>query len=565
MLRSSFHRLRHLFAAGLLLAGTITSMLAQETVGGVPYSLRSGLDMSGIPVVLAAPFDALAVAQDDADREELGQLPLYGRFQALDVDPYSAGEWTILPNGDGLWRLRIASPGAQGIELFADAFDLPERALLHVYSADGEQLLGGYTAHNRQPDGSFSSHMVYGDACVVEYYEPLEVRGRGWFHFDRLSHGYRMITDERAAGACQVDVNCSEGANWTNQRDAVVRIRVVIPQGTGWCTGTLVNNTARDCKPYILSALHCSIGSTAANFNQYQFRFRYQRSGCGTGTIPGATGNTITGCVKRADSNDNGGNNGSDFILLELNSPVPASYNAFFAGWNVGTNASPNGVSIHHPSGDEKKISTYTQALTNSGWGINNTHWRVVWASTANGYGVTEGGSSGSPIFDPNKRIVGTLTGGGSCCDVNACGSGTAPYVPDYYGKMSHHWTLNPNAADQKLKLWLDPLNTNVTVFDGEFEPCLATSVEEVVAHAAPSVHPNPGMDRVTVRFPESIGAVERMDVVDLSGRVVFRDRPAMIVSSTIDVSAWAPGTYLITLTSAKGRSGTARFVVMGR
>ena len=53
---------------------------------------------------------------------------------------------------------------------------------------------------------------------------------------------------------------------------------------------------------------------------------------------------------------------------------------------------------------------------TNYNGGAFNAHWEVYWDPTTNGHGVTEGGSSGSPIFNQDKRIVGQLSGGSSIC-----------------------------------------------------------------------------------------------------------------------------------------------------
>ena len=39
---------------------------------------------------------------------------------------------------------------------------------------------------------------------------------------------------------------------------------------------------------------------------------------------------------------------GSDFTLVELNSNIPNSYNAYYAGWDRSNTAPTNGVSIHH-------------------------------------------------------------------------------------------------------------------------------------------------------------------------------------------------------------------------
>jgi hypothetical protein len=219
-------------------------------------------------------------------------------------------------------------------------------------------------------------------------------------------------------------------------------------------------------------------------------------------------------------------------------------------------------VSIHHPAGSEKKISTYTSSLSNSGWGQIGTHWRVIWSATTNGHGVTEGGSSGSPIFDNNKRIVGTLTGGASCCTVNGCGQQTGPNAPDFYGKMSHHWTGNPNTAAQKLKVWLDPANTNVNVLDGSYTPCSSIGIEERSMDRSPLVYPNPGRDRITVQFPEGVVRADRIEVADISGRLVYQERPMGTGQSVIDVANWSAGTYLVTLVADDVRFAATKVTV---
>ena len=124
-------------------------------------------------------------------------------------------------------------------------------------------------------------------------------------------------------------------------------------------------------------------------------------------------------------------------ILVTIKiSSIPTSYNAYYAGWNNGTSGSPSGVSIHHPSGSAKKISTYNSSLSSATYngGANSAHWMVTWSATTNGHGVTEGGSSGGPIFDQNGRIIGQLTGGSSYC--------TATGSPDLYGKHNSKSSL---------------------------------------------------------------------------------------------------------------------------
>jgi hypothetical protein len=132
-------------------------------------------------------------------------------------------------------------------------------------------------------------------------------------------------------------------------------------------------------------------------------------------------------------------------LLVELNGTLPTTVNARMNGWSIETTPAVPGVGIHHPAGDIKKISTYNTVSTTT-WpgGASGAHWQVVWVANANGHGVTEGGSSGSPLFDANGRIIGTLTGGGSYC--------TATSSPDQYGKMTYHWESNGTTADAQLK-----------------------------------------------------------------------------------------------------------------
>jgi hypothetical protein len=278
--------------------------------------------------------------------------------------------------------------------------------------------------------------------------------------------------------ACEVNVNCTPvGDAWQDEKRGVARIYVVEGAGAGWCSGTLINNTAADCKPYFLTALHCGVNATTANMNQWKFYFKYEAPTCTNPTTGGSlASNFITGCQRIADSGDGGGNSGSDFLLVKLGTAnneasiitqlKSTAFNAYWNGWNANTAATTGGASIHHPAGDIKKISTFTGNTVSTQWGsASGSHWRVTWSSNANGHGVTEGGSSGSPLFNGSQGyVIGTLTGGGSYC--------TAQTAPDQYGKMSFHWTNNGTATNRQLKPWLDPTNSGLLLLAGSNDPC---------------------------------------------------------------------------------------------
>src|SRR5690606_16189236 len=83
----------------------------------------------------------------------------------------------------------------------------------------------------------------------------------------------------------------------------------------------------------------------------------------------------------------------------------------------------------------------------------DGTHVRVAdWD-----IGTTEPGSSGSPLFDQDGRVIGQLHGGYA-----ACGNDSA----DWYGRFSISWN-GGSTPDSSLRSWLDPLNTGNLEIDG--------------------------------------------------------------------------------------------------
>jgi len=185
-------------------------------------------------------------------------------------------------------------------------------------------------------------------------------------------------------------------------------------------------------------------GSQAA----WVFRFNYEHTTCNQSATPVAQ--SITGSTLRASSAN------SDMALMELSSAPPANYNVYYAGWINDGLAATQATGIHHPSGDVKKISRDNSTLTSNTWGGTsaNSHWLVPsWDD-----GVTEGGSSGSGLWDQNHRLVGQLHGGAS-----VCGGGD---LSDLYGKFSLSWT-GGGTNSTRLSNWLDPQTTGATAVDG--------------------------------------------------------------------------------------------------
>ena len=467
-----------LTAASLFL---IVLSFSQWSSGGSPLSLA--LDMNKeVPTAVLPPLDMQKIAAEDVEDGKNGHIERSAVIRPINLNLYNSGVWTELENGDRIWRLVIHAEDALATTLLYEDFFLPEGAKLFIYKPDYSRVIGAFTSYNNHESGQFTTELIHGSSCVLEYFEPAAQAFRGSFTVSGVAHFYKNVPQEIItqdfgdSDNCEVNVNCSEGNAWQNEKKGVARIFVVSGFSGGWCTGSLVNNTNLDCTPYFLTAFHCGGSASASNLNNWVFYFNYEASGCSNPSNQSQVTNSpnyfsLTGCTTVSSSND-GGNNSSDFLLVEFNQAIPTSADVYYNGWDRSllNTVSTNGVSIHHPAGDIKKISTYTQNLTTTSWGFSGlpSHYRVYWSSTANGHGVTEGGSSGSPIFNDQGLIIGTLTGGGSYC--------TATGQPDSYGKVSYHWNSNGTANNRRLDIHLDPAgNGSANSLTGSDSPCSAT------------------------------------------------------------------------------------------
>ena len=463
---------------GLLVLGLQFAALAQEAQRP-SHSFQLAKE---IPALQLQTPNLQDLAQEDLLRDKQGVLYRIGVAIPTHLSPQNAGLWTSNPDGSRTWQIIISAPGAEAISYLFEQFVLHGGSSLRIQNLYGQDVHPLLTSADVEVHQMQNAALCGGTTHLLTLTEPAYTTPSE-LYLDRIMYNYRSTGYGGAekineSDPCEVNVNCSPvGDPWQDEKRGVARIYVVEGNQAGWCSGSLVNNTAQDCKPYFLTALHCGVNSTASNMNQWKFFFRYEAPTCTNPTTVGTLANYfISGCLRIADSGDSGGNSGSDFLLVRLgntnnennviNNLKSANFNAYWNGWNASPNPTTGGASIHHPAGDIKKISTFTGNTISTQWGTaTGSHWRVNWTANPNGHGVTEGGSSGSPLFDGAAGyIIGTLTGGASYC--------TSPNAPDKYGKMSFHWTANGTVAAEQLKPWLDPANQNILVFGGSADPC---------------------------------------------------------------------------------------------
>lgn len=453
---------------------TSFSLQAQVNSGILPKSSAIQLSDAIVPIIEVASPNVAHLEAKDAENSKDGHIFRVATVVPLSYDMYNAGIWEHTSDGYDVWRLRLHNSDAKGCCILFDNFMLPEGSQFFCYNTDKSLIYGPYTREDNESGEGYATGVFAKGDVILEYVSPVHQIGTanqpnitiaGYTYFYRQEG----LPDLRVSGAkeygesqsCMVNVNCPEGNNWRTQQRGIARMLSYITvdgeMGAGWCSGTLVNNTSGDGTPYFLSAFHCTDGTPAGYYNYTEFYFNYECISCNCTSEPGSF--NTTGCYKRASGNIDGG---SDFLLLELKNiswSQIKNNSLVFNGWNKSTSNSPSGVGIHHPAGDVKKISTYSTSTGTGTWhqgsaeaGASNAHWLVLWGTTMGSHhSVTEGGSSGSPLFNNNGLVVGTLTGGSATCN----NTGT----PDFFGKISYHWQSNGTTNDKRLKPWLDPVS----------------------------------------------------------------------------------------------------------
>lgn len=475
-------------------------LFAQISEGGLPPSFAyptQDMKMSlKQPYKASINFSIKDLLLEDLDREAANAPLRTGVIIPTDLSFEKSGEWSTLPDGQRIWRLEISAPKAIALMLYYDEFYIPEGGKLFIYNAVRNHVIGAYTHKTNKKNTAFATEFVAGDNIVLEYVSPSKESDNVFYtkadnpkiKISGIGYGYNYLKVVPANNKdfnldafndtgnwCMVNINCPEGANWQDQKKGVAKTVTPVGVDQFLCSGTVLNNTAEDLTPYFLTASHCFYNGSLKcdEWDQIIYYFQYESAGCSNTVEP--TPKTMTGAQLLVEL-PLGNNDGSDGALLKLNDNIPSDYNVYYNGWDRTNTPATSGVGIHHTRGDVKKISTFTAPATNVTWnngeGATNAHWSVAWVQTVSGTGVTDGGSSGSPLFNQDGRVVGSLTGGPGVQGVAKCNliDQGANYLLAYYGKLWYHWD-NDNLIDptKTMATYLDPINSGQEVLDGTY------------------------------------------------------------------------------------------------
>jgi lysyl endopeptidase len=386
----------------------------------------------------------------------------------------AALDWQTTSSGGKVAAISISSEGAKAVRLGLLVTSLPETATLRFYAqtsatayvVSAKDILATVQRNLDAGDTSDAARtywapMATGTEATVEIELPAQVSTSSvQIAIPRMAHLYSSPFDAEvdtakatgigAAGTCEVDVSCT--SSHTTESNSVAKISFVETDGSAYlCSGTLVADAAGSGSPYFLSANHCiSQQTVASTLESYWF---YRSSACNSGTLSSAS-QTVSGGATLLYASAT-----TDTSFMRLGSMPPIG--AVYAGWAVSnspTLATPALAAavagLHHPAGDLQKISTGSISgfATCTPLDANDTFTCTTASSSSSTFvnvtytsGITEGGSSGSPLFQTvgsSHYLVGQLYGGDSSCS-NTTGS-------NYYGRFDKAY----NAA---LSTWLNP------------------------------------------------------------------------------------------------------------
>lgn len=353
-------------------------------------------------------------------------------------DKYSYGKFTLI------------AKKAKTLSINFSNFFLPKGTEMFIYNREAEMITGVITEKENNESKLWGSSIYKGDEVNIEIKLPIAEKENLSLQITNVAYGYKDIFVSKVggfgqSGACNINVLCPLGNNWVAERNSVVYI--ARSNGDALCSGAMLMNTCATKIPYVLTADHCFQGD--GNVAGWRVHFQAWSATCTPNQ--NSDGILFNGSTLRANWAP------SDFCLIQLNQTPAANSGIHYAGWNRQTNAAISGVGIHHPSGDVMKISSYTTPLVREDDpvrcnvnAVGVLHWVVQWNQ-----GVTERGSSGSPLFDQNHRIVGQLSGGPSSCGQ------PANCRMDMYGRFDNSWT-GGGTNSTRLSNWLDPNNMNL-------------------------------------------------------------------------------------------------------
>jgi len=415
-------------------------------------SIQPSMPLDIVPVIEIEELDWAAVFAEDAQRSSKDEAPRFAIPHRVKITPASDGLWERIDRQTMRWSLRVASDNAISLNLGFERWALPSSGTMTIASTGHHMAIRPFTSDDNKEHGQLWTPAVQGDELLIEILVSPRHQQlvNSMIELTSINVGYRGFYEQGVdrSGSCNYDVVCAEGDDWW---DEIPCVAVISTGGSTFCTGFMVNNTAQDRSPYFMTANHCGVNSSGSAASLVTY-WNYQNSYC---RVPGSgdSGGSGDGQLNQFNTGATHLQSGSssDYTLVLMDDSPDDAWEVSYCGWDATGNESPQGIAIHQPSTDEKRISfefepTTTTSYLGEAVPGDGTHVRIEdWD-----LGTTEPGSSGSPVFSADHKVIGQLHGGYASC---------TSQTSDWYGKFSVSFEAG-------LDQWLDESGTGALTVD---------------------------------------------------------------------------------------------------
>jgi hypothetical protein len=368
-----------------------------------------------------------ALLHSSNNQTNLNKALDFAQVNDVDVDILRDSSTSIREEGT-LYSTQFVMENALSMAFYFSEFRLPEGCGLFLVT--GIDSVGAFTHESRWSNGDFQTRHVQGGKVQIQMFCSSEVEETPVVKVAKVATAYRVLKN---SDPCNIQAVCTAPANTCNSRcrptdrscsiqctryggvstnaqwastdwDPQRRSTVAVMSrfGSRYCSGNIINNANRE--QLVLTAAHCSVGSS----DLLLFGF-FDTSCTSTSNFNGDTSKSV------GDLSILASNTRVDNTLLRVGARIPTNWNVYLAGYDT-TSTNPSAViCLSHPAGSNMKIAHSNSAISKRSYFGSGTqdHWFVSEWTEA----TTEGGSSGSALFDRNtKRIIGQLHGGSAAC-----------------------------------------------------------------------------------------------------------------------------------------------------
>ena len=430
----------------------------------------------------AAPVDVLNVDLAPLIDKSASKRERFAVNVPLVASAATHGQWTK-GGSTSQWTWQVRVPTAVSLSFHAPQVRMPQSARLTVA---GRKDTATYVAEDVRR-GDLWGRPLLGDTLTFTLTVNANQASQVQLEISSLQAGYRGLSREvpdhahykslqaktnSLSATCTQNYACN--ATDANRGPAQATVAVLIGN-VALCTGTLLNNTRADGRPYVLTARHCQTGELAGGdpgIASAVTIYWESVSPCGEilGTFYSHTTMTQSGARTLVEQ--------QDAWLIELEQ-APRIAQPFFAGWDATGNVFTGGYSVHHALGGSKQYTEWfgQPILQRIPGNTVQAPYELDFWGVVNSLGNVGSGASGGALFDPSHRVVGSA----SLAYINDAGDGMCPVaqppapspstITAQYtaltGVWSSHRDDSSTTGNVTIQSVLDPDGTGQLTLDG--------------------------------------------------------------------------------------------------